>query len=315
MTTTGKRERKYGLVTKMTKDKAALNLAFDQANKHSEGQQHLGCLWEEAQSFIAKRSRTDALQRGGSIVHEARLHLERISLEEKELPAWPTRSPQTPEDELEKKLRHEWLLRQLERLPDLQRLVVENIFGMEHNPATLTVIARRINVSVDYVRQILDKTMTSLQKAWVADLRDANLILQYGSNPCIPPPVPSSAPLPAKPIGKNKSRKTTRDPYSAARCRDGVIFVNGILIRRIGNEAYAIDGKGPVGPADVAEKINSAIGNDNAQRLRRRVWMAKYDTDIADEMKALVDGPTWPTPLLNRRTLPLRILPPPQSGD
>jgi hypothetical protein len=309
----------YRIVKRLRMEDALVELAVGACAQHAEDNERLGEMWEAAYDFMNRNAQRMVVQRSGPLMTSARavlrMRLDEIPEESHDhLFAQP--APETADEVLNGKLATAWIEDRLTEMSGRDRCFMRNALGLDGTPVRAEEVAKAHNVSVSYYWLIVNRMVRDLNTAWRRDLRDANLLLEYGDTVIeaaaelvsdhqpvrrTRPPAPPSASSPSA----FRCRHIRKEAAHPVRCEDGVMTVHGVTIRRVGAERYVI-GDGPAVDADEVARVVIGAIPDEAPDLKRYISMiSRRDTAIADSIRWTMSKAAWPTPVARRLFLPL----------
>lgn len=300
-----------GIVTRIRIGDALLGLAQETCQPIEDGQDRLGEMWEKAHAFMNMRAQREIMRRNGTLMMNARSHMaEAASRLDDDEPWNDVASIQpgpTVEDEIDARLSTAWLEDRIAAMDHRTRCVVRGMLGMDGPTEHPDDLAERFSVTPSRIRMLLDDALEDLQVAWRAGLREANLLLTYGEPEIVWPP--EQVPTPRIVASTPEPQRPACSPryFDRVKCERGVLMVAGLRIARVGHDTYEIAGAGSMDADRVARMILDEIGEDEEALRSRRRSISRYDTAIADAMRWLMGGTSWPTLVANRILLPITI--------
>jgi DNA-directed RNA polymerase specialized sigma24 family protein len=241
-------------------------------------------------------------------------------------PCWTPSLSDTPHDRLERDLRIGWLTAAIEGLPDAHAEMLSLHLGLDDAPRTQVEIADAYGLSHTRVGQIVANAVVRLNRAWRRDMEQAEMVLSgivvlpldfeplsvkqsakdvqaaLGVKPRSPkPPV-----QPVKPRRVPASFLTPppkKERRSRVKLWGGGVSVYGHVVERVGEGVYRLKDGVEVDADGAARILCDLLGRESEEARGCHRILCKYDTYLADAMKDLVHGPSWPTPGKDRRVL------------
>lgn len=307
--TTERVRPEYSSLNWMPIEDALTALSTEACERLEDGPDHIGTMWEAAHAYMDGRAQRMKLQKTGPLMSGAREALSGLAREDPCEDEWHPTEPKTPEQDLEANLAMRWLAARIDSYDPRRRAILREGLGIDDASDQAEMTRTRSSISPQRISQIWISTHADLCRAWRTGMERSMHVLEHGGTMVVLPDVvmPETSPEETRKAtdGTARHRRSFQPKIvkndAPGRPRDqstkSALMVCGVVVTRIGQDAYAVDGEGSMDADAIGEMIHGLTdecqAKDMAARLKRR------DHWLANGYRAASMGAQWPHPVGN----------------